>query len=135
VLHGHVALSTAIRRTFIDDLFFLPAGRYTANIADLFGSDRMSALLQDISPNFDRIVLDTPPVLSVADATVLSGLVDCVLIVVRAGGTDRKAVQQALQQLSNAGGHVVGAVLNDTHGEAHRNGDYYYPGEYAAVGE
>ena len=57
---------------------------------------------------------------------------DGVLLVVRAGATDRNAAQRAYQQLANVGGRVVGTVLNDPGGEVAKEGYYYYPYDYAA---
>jgi Mrp family chromosome partitioning ATPase len=97
----------------------------------------MRSLLDDLSEHFDMLVLDTPPVLAVADAAAIAPLADGVLLVVGAGTTNRYAVEQALKQLESVGAHVVGAVLNDAHGEMQRYGgeyEYYYPhqDEYAS---
>jgi len=134
VLRGDLSPAAAVRDTFFQDLSFLPAGRDTDGIADYIGSDRMRALLAELSDHFDTIIVDTPPVLAVADAVALGPLVDGVLLVVEAGSTDRHAVEQALNQLTGAGARVVGAVLNDSRGEVERYGgnDYYdYQDNYA----
>jgi Mrp family chromosome partitioning ATPase len=90
----------------------------------------MRGLLHELSAYFDMIVLDTPPLLAVADAAALAPLVDGVLLVVGAGATHRYAVEEALQRLESVGASVVGAVLNDSRGEVPRYGgrySYYYP--------
>jgi len=135
VLRAGLDPATAVRDTSFQGLSFLPAGRDTDSTTDLIGSDRMRALLAALSENFDVIIIDTPPVLGVADAVALGPLVDGVLMVVGAGTTDRHAVEQALSQLAGAGARVVGAVLNDSRGEVERYGsnEYYgYPGTYAS---
>jgi Mrp family chromosome partitioning ATPase len=71
-------------------------------------------------------------VLATADAGIVASLTDGVLLVVRAGATDRNAAQRAYQQLANVGGRVVGTVLNDPGGEVAKEGYYYYPYDYAA---
>ena len=135
VLWSGLSASAAVRDTEIDGLFVLPAGAYTERFADLIGSSRMPKLLAELSECFDTIILDTPPVLAVADTTALAPLVDGVLLVVGAGATDRHAVAQALQQLKGVGARVVGAVLNDSRGELQRHDSHYrysqYQGEYA----
>jgi capsular exopolysaccharide synthesis family protein len=134
VLRAGLDPATAVRDTSFQGLSFLPSGRETDAIADFLGSDRMRALLAAVSEHFDVIIIDTPPVLGVADAVALGPLVDGVLMVVGAGTTDRHAVEQALSQLASAGARVVGAVLNDSRGEVERydGNDYYgYQSNYA----
>lgn len=138
VLRGYLPAAGAIRSTFVDGLWFLPAGRNKGGVADLLGSERMRSLLTALLEHFDVIVLDTPPVLAVADAACVAPLADGVLLVVRAGVTDRRVVGQAIRQLDSVGARVVGAVLNDSRGEAQRYGDYYnysYAEQYAAGAE
>ena len=132
VLSGALSPAATVRDTFVDGLSLMPAGARADRFADLLGSNRMRALLQELSAYFDMIILDTPPVLAVADAAALAPLVDGVLLVVGAGATQRYAVEEALQRLESVGASVVGAVLNDSRGEVPRYGgrySYYYPYE------
>jgi succinoglycan biosynthesis transport protein ExoP len=122
----------AIRETAIAGLSVLPCGALPSNAANLLSGTRMRVLLQDLREQFDIIVLDTPPVLATADAGIVASLTDGVLLVVRAGTTDRNAAQRACQQLANVGARVIGTVLNDPGGEVAKEGDYYYPYDYAA---
>ena len=122
----------AIRQTSVARLSVLPCGALPMNAANLLSSTRMRVLLQELQEQFDIIVLDTPPVLATADAGIVASLTDGVLLVVRAGTTDRNAAQRAYQQLANVGARVVGTVLNDPGGEVAKEGDYYYPYDYAA---
>ena len=122
----------AIRETSVARLSVLPCGALPMNAANLLSSTRMRVLLQDLQEQYDIIVLDTPPVLATADAGIVASLTDGVLLVVRAGATDRNAAQRAYQQLANVGGRVVGTVLNDPGGEVAKEGYYYYPYDYAA---
>jgi tyrosine-protein kinase Etk/Wzc len=121
-----------IRTTSITGLSVLTCGALPSNAANLLSSTRMRVLLQELQSQFDIIVLDTPPVLATADAGIVASLTDGVLLVVRAGTTDRNAAQRAYQQLANVGARVVGTVLNDPGGEVAKEGDYYYPYDYAA---
>jgi polysaccharide biosynthesis transport protein len=122
----------AIRETPIAGLFVLTCGALPSNAANLLSGTRMRLLLQELREQFDMIVLDTPPVLATADAGIVASLTDGVLLVVRAGATDRNAAQRACQQLTNVGARVVGTVLNDPGGQVAKEGDYYYPYDYAA---
>jgi capsular exopolysaccharide synthesis family protein len=134
VLRADLSASVAVRDTFISGLSILPAGRYTDPFADFLGSDRMRELLRTLSEQFDLVIVDTPPVLAVADAAAIGPLADGVLFVVAAGTTNRRAVEQALGQLASAGARVIGAVLNDARGEMERfepYGYYQYQDSYA----
>jgi tyrosine-protein kinase Etk/Wzc len=122
----------AIRQTGIAGLFVLTCGALPSNAANLLSGTRMRVLLQELREQFDMIVLDTPPVLATADAGIVASLTDGVLLVVRAGATDRNAAQRACQHLANVGARVVGTVLNDPGGQVAKEGDYYYPYDYAA---
>jgi capsular exopolysaccharide synthesis family protein len=122
----------AIRETPVARLSVLTCGALPVNAANLLSGTRMRVLLAELQEQFDIIVLDTPPVLATADASIVASLTDGVLLVVRAGTTDRNAAQRAYQQLANVGARVVGTVLNDPGGEVAKEGDYYYPYDYAA---
>ncbi|MGI9039759.1 MAG: polysaccharide biosynthesis tyrosine autokinase [Gemmatimonadales bacterium] len=122
----------AIRESSVARLSVLPCGALPMNAANLLSSTRMRVLLQELGERYDIIVLDTPPVLATADAGIVASLTDGVLLVVRAGATDRNAAQRAYQQLANVGARVVGTVLNDPGGQVAKEGDYYYPYDYAA---
>lgn len=124
-----------IRSTGIRGLYLLPCGRIEPMMADLSSAARLRRLLGDLSKWFDVVILDTPPVLAVADAGILGTMVDGVLLVVRAGQTDRTAVLRAHQHLAQIGAHVVGTVFNDPEGEVTGEGGYYYPYDYAAQPE
>ena len=94
-------------------LSVLTCGALPVNAANLLSGTRMRVLLAELQEQFDIIVLDTPPVLATADASIVASLTDGVLLVVRAGTTDKNAAQRAYQQLANVGARVVGTVLND----------------------
>ena len=76
------------------------------------------------------MILDTPPVHVAADALILGSMANGVLLVLRAGYSEREAAQQALQRLLNVGAHVVGAVLNDPDHKVPEYGSYYYYYDY-----
>ncbi|HEV8176829.1 MAG TPA: polysaccharide biosynthesis tyrosine autokinase [Gemmatimonadales bacterium] len=124
-----------IRTTGIRGLYLLPCGRIEPTMADLASATRLRRLLADLSRWFDVVILDTPPVLAVADAGILGTMVDGVLLVVRAGQTDRTAVLRAHQHLVQIGARVVGTVFNDPEGEVTGEGGYYYPYDYAPQSE
>src|SRR5690606_35977422 len=91
--------SKAIRGTKVPGLFVLPSGTFPPNPSELLGGERMRQCLQELASDFDVVILDTPPLLAAADAAILGRFCDGVLLVVRAGQTDRAAAQQAIEQL------------------------------------
>lgn len=103
----------AIRTTDIARLSFMPNGKGVGAPSDLVTRARASALLARLRDQFDLVVIDTPPVLGAAETVVLASSVDGVLLVVRAGHTDRDTVQDATRQIAGVGARLVGAVLND----------------------
>ena len=101
-------------------LAVLPAGPVPKHPDELLGSVNMKRLLATLKTQFDVILIDAPPILPVADARILASLVDGVLLVVRAGRTQRGTVQHAQQLLKPVKANLVGCIL--THVE------YYLPG-------
>jgi Mrp family chromosome partitioning ATPase len=124
-------ITDVVRSTNVRGLSLLTCGALPTNPSGLLSGVRMRVLLRDLAENFDLVILDTPPVLATADAGILASLADGVLLVVRAGQTDRAAAKRAHQQLVNVGARVVGTVLNDPGGEVSQYGNYYYPYDYA----
>ena len=115
-----------LRRTAVERLFLLPCGELPPNPAEALKVARVQAVLNELAPDFDLIVLDTPPVLVSADAAVLAPIPDDVLMVVRAGQTDVESASLAYHQLAAAGAPVTGAVLNDPEGEVEKYRRLYY---------
>ena len=109
--------------TAVSNLFFIPAGPVPPNPAELLSSSRMKQLLGELSKEYDHIILDSPPLLSITDATVLSVMVDGVVLVVRFGKTTREVLRHMRQMLHNVNARVLGVVLN---GVALNSVDYYY---------
>src|SRR5688572_27926112 len=82
---GYITPTAAVRDTFLRGLYYLPTGRLGSLPSDLLGVSRTKEVLDDLSKRFDVVILDTPPVLSVADAAILAAEAGGVLLVVRAG--------------------------------------------------
>ncbi|HET6955986.1 MAG TPA: CpsD/CapB family tyrosine-protein kinase [Vicinamibacterales bacterium] len=94
------------------NLTVIPAGSAATNPAELLGSTAMRRLLDALRTRFDRVILDTPPVLPLADVAVLAPLVDGSLMVVRAGVTPKPAIENALRAFDSS--RMLGIVLNDS---------------------
>lgn len=124
------------------NLWVLPAGPRPPNPADLLASPTMAKVLQELRQRFEHVVVDSPPLLIVTDATILSTLVDGVVLVVESGVTTSGAVIRAHKILESAGGRILGTVLNKLdlstdgyYGTYYRSSHYsYYLGEHASRG-
>jgi capsular exopolysaccharide synthesis family protein len=127
-LQGTAAEFKVVQRSSEDGLCFIPAGNHVTHPSELISSDRMKQFLDRLRPAFDWIVIDSPPALPVADASVLGGLVDGVLFVVRANSTPSAASQKACKELRDA--HILGVVLNTAEDSAEYNS--YYASGYGA---
>ena len=124
------ALPDAIRTTDIATLSFMPSGKGVGAPSDMVTSARVPKLFAQLREQFDLVVIDSPPVLAASETVVLSTSADGVVLVVRAGHTDREVVQHAVHQIASTGGHLVGAVLNDPSEITLRYGSPYYYGSY-----
>jgi capsular exopolysaccharide synthesis family protein len=111
VLRGNLKLEDTLVKTDIANLTVLPAGQAPANPNELLASDKMKAILAELKPQFEMIVLDTPAVIPYADPRILSKIVDGVIIIVRAGKTRREVVARAESILKSVGANIMGYVL------------------------
>jgi len=115
-------IDSAIIATDEKDLFLLPAGHIPPNPSELLGSNRTTYLIKQVQQKFDVIILDTSPVMPASDALLLGRKVDGVLLVVKAGKTNKNSVKDTVQQLQNAKAKILGVLLN----QADLKQDNYY---------
>jgi polysaccharide biosynthesis transport protein len=128
VLTGSTTLERAITRTpILPNLFVLPAGTPPPNPAELLASANMRDVLNQLREQYDHIVVDTPPALSVTDAVALSQRADAVVLVIRSGQTTKPALRRARDVLTRVNAKVVGVLLNAVDLSSP---DYYYYYEY-----
>jgi capsular exopolysaccharide synthesis family protein len=113
----------------LPNLKVIPSGPVPPNAAELLGSDEMRKLLYILAENFTHIVIDSPPAISFTDASILSTMVDGVMLVVHGGRSSRSVVRRAKQQLQDVGAHIFGIVLNNVKMEG--TDYYYYSGYYS----
>jgi succinoglycan biosynthesis transport protein ExoP len=121
----------ALMQTYGPDsnLKFLTSGPVPPNPAELLGSDEMRKLLGVLTERFAHVVIDSPPAISFTDASILSTMVDGVVLVVHGGRSSRAVVRRAKQQLLDVGAHIFGVVLNNVKVETQ---EYYYSGYYSS---
>ena len=112
----------------IPHLTLLTSGPVPPNPAELLGSDEMRKLIARLSQRFAHVIIDSPPAISFTDASILSTLVDGVMLVVHGGRSSRTIVRRARQQLVDVGANIFGIVLNNVKLEGTNN--YYYGSYY-----
>jgi capsular exopolysaccharide synthesis family protein len=120
----------------VPNLWVLPAGPVALHPSEMLASARMKDLVRGLEPQFDHIIIDTPPVLSVTDAALMSALADSTLLVIRAGVTSRAALRRVHDVLSHVDARIMGVILNaadftepDMYYYGSRYGSYYKDSE------
>jgi len=127
-LRGEADETAVIQCGLEGNLCFIPGGNGVTNPSELLSNGRLKTLLDRVAPIFDWVILDSPPCMPVADASVLADLCDGLLLVVKAGSTPLAIVQRAHQKLQ--GRNIVGVVLNSVEEEALGYSSYYTSGYY-----
>ncbi|MEQ1871750.1 MAG: CpsD/CapB family tyrosine-protein kinase, partial [Vicinamibacterales bacterium] len=132
VLSGNAKVAEAIKKSPIQGLWLMTAGHIPPNPAELLGSPRYVDFLASLDDHFDWVVVDTPPVMVVADSLVVGNQATGVIFVVGADQTSRHTARNAVDQLTNTNANVIGSILNRA--DVHRNPHYYsqyYRKEYS----
>lgn len=126
-LSRDISVDKVIQAHDIPNLFVMPAGPVPPNPSELLSSAKMHILVSELQNRFDHIIIDSPPVIHVTDALIISPHVDGVVIVVKSNHTPREAVQRAKQALTDVNAKIFGVVLNciDLNTES-----YYYNYKY-----
>ncbi|PIV99422.1 MAG: capsular biosynthesis protein, partial [Deltaproteobacteria bacterium CG17_big_fil_post_rev_8_21_14_2_50_63_7] len=126
VLIEHATLEQAILETEIDGLDLLPCGPIPPNPAELFHTQRFLDVLEELKKRYERVIIDSPPVIAVTDAMILAQLVDGVILVSKAGSTRRELLKRSKELLEGIGANLIGTILNNVNFENRRYGKYYY---------
>lgn len=124
-LTSHVQLEEVVVRTPVENLYFLPSGMLPADSAGVLNSQRMSELIADVKSRFDLVLIDSPPILGVSDASVLANEADLTMIVVQHRKLPRHMLMRVKQTVENVGGKVLGVVLNNVDVRSDSQYQYY----------
>jgi len=124
-LTGRVSLKEAIQKTAMENIWVLPCGPTPPNPAELLNSTKMKNMMAEVREVFDIVLIDTPPVLVVIDPIIVSSLADSVVLVVRAGKTERKPFLNAVAQLKKSNAKIIGVIFNGVRADGQK---YYYGG-------
>ncbi len=132
LLTGTHKLNEVLRKDrLVNGLDVIPAFGRAANAQDLLGSKQMKKLVSSLTPKYDLVIIDTPPILAVSDAAMVARSVDTSLFIVKWAETSRDTVVHALKQLKNFDCRITGAVLNQVNmNEVAGYGDGYYNHRY-----
>lgn len=123
---GRATLENIIYSTNIDKLYYVPCGGRTTFPSEMLTSEEFNGFLQQVREQFDYIILDTPSVNSVIDASILSAKADGTIMVIASGRTSHKNFSQARDQLVQANANIMGIVVNKlSKYEYNKYYDYY----------
>jgi succinoglycan biosynthesis transport protein ExoP len=127
-LVGQDKAEDLIVETEIENLSFMPSGPVPPNPAELLGSAGMKKFLAEMKGVFSTVILDSPPLIAVTDATLLAAISDGAIQVIWAGNTSRKIAEMGKEKIEAVGARIVGAVLNNV--KTTRSSYYYYHPRY-----
>jgi capsular exopolysaccharide synthesis family protein len=113
LLTARITLANAIQKTVVENLSIMVCGAIPPNPAEVLGSEKMRALVEQVRSEYDVVLLDSSPMLAVTDPAVLATLSDGVVIVVSAGKTTLEELQHSVELMESVGGRVLGVVLNN----------------------
>ena len=119
-------LSDAVQATKIENLYALTGGVIPPNPSELLGSERMKTLVEEAGESYDYVLIDTPPVLPVTDALIVSRIVDGMILVIASGEVKVEMARDVKNQLVQADANIIGVVLNKVRSEHHGYGYGYY---------
>jgi non-specific protein-tyrosine kinase len=131
-LDAKVSIDRFLKPVTTDSLSVLPSGPVPHNPSELLDSARMIEVIEDLKQRADIVIFDSPPVLSVADATILASKMDGVMLVVDSGYTRRGTAKRAKEVLQSIGANLIGVVVNRAVTRAESD---YYDYSYGADGQ
>jgi succinoglycan biosynthesis transport protein ExoP len=116
----------AAHSTLVPNLHVLTSGPLPPNPAELLQSEAFGRFLDDLKKTYDRVIIDSPPIVPVTDAAVLATRLDGVVLVVRAARTKREMAKRAVRAINDVGGRMIGTILNSVDLEGIRYRYYHY---------
>jgi succinoglycan biosynthesis transport protein ExoP len=123
-------LADCINPTSVNNLYLLPCGSHISNMESMLASQKMSDLIDALKDQYDMIIVDSPPILSVADSLTLGSKVDGVLLVLFSGKTDSKTANRSMDALKRVNANIIGTIVTDVdyakHYGYYRYYRYYY---------
>ena len=133
-LLGHTTFGSLLNTVGIDNLKVVISGRMPSNPAEIIGSEKMKEFVEQAKKEFNFVVFDSPPIISVADATILADMVDSTVQVVRSGKAHTPLVLRAKEKLLATRTRSLGVILNDIKAYHSQYYPYYYSRYYRYYG-
>lgn len=134
LLVGNFTFEDAVQKTHIENLDILTSGTKPPNPSELLASEKMKNFIEDLRKKYDCIIIDTPPVIAVTDAQIVSRHADGCLLVVASSQAEREAAVKAKELLEKVDAKILGVVLNKL--DVQEKGYYgYYYTDYSDEGE
>ncbi|MDQ6420687.1 CpsD/CapB family tyrosine-protein kinase [Paenibacillus sp. LHD-117] len=128
VISQQCSLEEAIQMSNIPNLDIVTSGTIPPNPAEMLGSNRMAATIEQLRELYDVILIDTPPLLAVTDAQIVASKCDGAILVVDQGKVKRDIGKKAIQNLQAVNARILGVVLNNVKRKANEEAYYYYYG-------
>lgn len=113
VLSNQYSVEDVLRESYIDNLQLFTSGPIPPNPSEMIGSNRMKRLIEKLEDQYDVIMFDTPLMLAVTDALIVSSLCDGVLLVVNSGKVKKELVKKTKAALEHVNARILGAILNN----------------------
>jgi capsular exopolysaccharide synthesis family protein len=112
VLIGQASIDEVAKPSLVPNLWTIPAGPIPPNPGDILHSEAFKRFMVELGERFDRVIVDTPPLVAVADAAIISTVIDGAVFVTRAFKTSRSLARQGLRSLRDVEARIVGSILN-----------------------
>lgn len=132
LLAGQIPFNDAVQKTGIENLYLISGGEIPPNPSELLSGKKTRDFLAKARESFDFVLIDSPPIGMLTDATVISGLVDGTIMVIESGKTSKRILSRIYQLLNDAKARVIGMVLNKS---SAASSDYYYYSYYYGKSE
>ncbi|MFA7744112.1 CpsD/CapB family tyrosine-protein kinase [Salinicoccus roseus] len=123
-----VPVENIVRETEIENLDLITSGPIPPNPSELLSSNKMTHLLKTFSMHYDMVIIDSPPLLAVTDAQVLSKITDGTVLVTNVAGNNRDRLREAKDLLDKADANILGVVMNNKKMNTKKDDYYYYYG-------
>ena len=113
-------------KTDIENLYTITSGVIPPNPSEMLGSKRMIKLVRELNENYEMVLFDSPPLVAVTDANMISKEIDCIVLVVKVGQTDKKAFHHTISNLKNIDAPLGGIIMNAVTNKSSYGSYYYY---------